>query len=522
MLHKAAGFFDFLRKHAAGGVAFLCAAFMLCVVPLYFQDAFFDINRCKVNLVQRVMPPLCALMAAALILRGCRPHDRASFAEVRMPMLAMLALLAACVTACAVNGFEPSMLDGSQGRYCGLFFMLCCGGAFYAIACSAMPGRLIAGLMLACASAVALLGLLNAMGMDPLGFYVGIKQGQQSTFLSTIGHFDFFGTYLLMMFGVAAGLFVFGRRRAARIPAGVCAGMIAMGMCASRTDSAIGGMHLVLLAIAALTGNSLMQMARAAGLWAVCFIALPVVRTLVASSPYHPHFSGLPAILSQMPVAGAFALVFAGLSLFFYGLEKRGARAPGRRRLARLAAVVFAAIVVLLLAALLWFSVVDAQTDLGEAESFLRFNDLWGSVRGFAWIRSMRAFGDYTLLEKLFGRGMETTLSTLEPYFDDPSMIARAGGVFNDPHCQPLQMLLTCGLFGMGAFLAFYAFMVRTLLRRAGEDPLLCGLFGSLAGYLIIMLINVTQPILLSTYFSICGLALARVRARNRKEAAEP
>lgn len=84
MLHKAAGFFDFLRKHAAGGVAFLCAAFMLCVVPLYFQDAFFDINRCKVNLVQRVMPPLCALMAAALILRGCRPHDRASFAEVRM------------------------------------------------------------------------------------------------------------------------------------------------------------------------------------------------------------------------------------------------------------------------------------------------------------------------------------------------------------------------------------------------------------------------------------------------------
>lgn len=31
------------------------------------------------------------------------------------------------------------------------------------------------------------------------------------------------------------------------------------------------------------------------------------------------------------------------------------------------------------------------------------------------------------------------------------------------------------------------------------------------------MLINVTQPILLSTYFSICGLALARVRAHQPK-----
>ena len=287
---------------------------------------------------------------------------------------------------------------------------------------------------------------------------------------------------------------------------------MALGMCAARTESALAGMHLVCFAVAATTGGSFFAMARAALLWAMCFAALPMAQLLLSVSPYNPVFSGLPAILCKTYAAHVLAVVFLVLSLLFFLLGRRFFPVPGRRRTARLALFVFTALAVLMLAAVLWFSVADTQADIGEAAAFLRFNDDWGSVRGFAYRRSLRAFADYSPMEKLFGRGMETTLSTLRPYFDDPAMIAKAGGVFNDPHCQLLQMLLTCGLFGMAAFLSFYAAMVRALVRHAGEDPLLVGLLGTLAGYLVVMLINVTQPILIATYFSLCGLALARIR----------
>lgn len=48
--------------------ALSCAALMLCVVPLYFDNAFFNINRCKVNLICMTMPWICA--AAAVFFFG--------------------------------------------------------------------------------------------------------------------------------------------------------------------------------------------------------------------------------------------------------------------------------------------------------------------------------------------------------------------------------------------------------------------------------------------------------------------
>ena len=108
---------------------------------------------------------------------------------------------------------------------------------------------------------------------------------------------------------------------------------------------------------------------------------------------------------------------------------------------------------------------------------------------------------------------MELTLRVLTPYFDDPTMLR--GGVFNDPHCQPLQMLLTCGVLGMTTFVLFYVSMLVTLLRHAGRDPLICGTFASVFAYSIVMLINVTQPILIATYFSVCALGLSGLRAQR-------
>ena len=51
-----------LRQYGVRGLpalaAFLCAVSMLVVLPLIFRDAFFDINRVKVDWVCAVVPVL--------------------------------------------------------------------------------------------------------------------------------------------------------------------------------------------------------------------------------------------------------------------------------------------------------------------------------------------------------------------------------------------------------------------------------------------------------------------------------
>ena len=193
--------------------------------------------------------------------------------------------------------------------------------------------------------------------------------------------------------------------------------------------------------------------------------------------------------------------------------------APGRRLSVAIVAVMLIAVITLI-GAILWFSCVDTESELGAAAALLRFNDDWGSRRGFVYVRSLRAYADYGIADKLFGRGVDLTRRILEPYNDNAKVLAQ--GTFNDAHCQPLQLLLTTGLLGALAFLAFYVLMLRTILHHAGEDALLTGVLASLAGYGMIMLLQVTQPILISTYLSLCALAISRIHHQKEGINLEP
>lgn len=497
-----------MKKRLPELISMACAAFMLCIFPLIFRNAFFDINRFKVEAVCRVVPVLALLMGASMLFACEKRTPRPG----RASCLLMLLFLASCVIACARTGFEPATLDGSEGRYCGLVFMLCCGAAFFIIGEGKNCARLLVPIVI-CAMAVALLGLVNAMGLDPLGFYTRIKKEQETVFLSTIGHFDFFGTYLVMLFPLAGSQFVFSEKRGMRAFGLSCAGVMALGAMASRTDSALIGLHLACFALLAVSGGSLMTMARALILWAMTCAALPAMCVLLGYSAFHPQISGLPKLLFDLHAGEMLCVLLLVLAAVCLWLARRGRKAPDRRKTAAALFAGFAFAALVLLGAMVFFTVVDTGADLGEAASFLRFDDSWGSLRGFAWIRSLRAFADASVAQKFFGAGMELTLRVLTPYFDDPSMLRT--GVFNDPHCQPLQMLLTCGLLGMAAFVLFYAAMLVTLLRCAGHDPLLCGAFASVFAYSVVMLINVTQPILIATYFSVCALGLSALRAQR-------
>ena len=424
--------------------SFCCAALMLCVIPLYFDDAFFNINRCKVSLIRTATPWLLALMAVSLCV------SRLSGGKKRLerpiaPDICMTAFLLACVIACARQGFNEDVTEAANGRNLGLWLMLCLCAAYYIVALGEIDGRLLAACMLLCAAICAGLGILNAAGIDPLGFYQNINRKLKITFFSTIGNADFFGTYLLMMFGMAAGVMLFSKKRAFRLSAAGCAVLLILGMLVSRTDSAAAGMLLVCLTMLVLSCGNWMRMGCAAILLAVCLALIPAAQAVLNKNPYHPQMDGLLSLLMKTHTVHVLPVILVVAAAVFIRLDRRGVRAPSRKAAGRVVLIAAAVILVGFICATFWFTAVKPEADLGELSAFLRFDDQWGNYRGFVYIRSLRAFADYPLSDKLFGQGLGRALAALTPYFDNPDAIAQAGGVFTDAHCQILQFLLTCG-----------------------------------------------------------------------------
>jgi len=513
-------FLDRLRSSGVYAASVCCALLMLCGVPLVFHDAFFDINRIKVYAVYAIAPFSVVVMILGAMIH---PNYRKAFRpdhSLRAPMAAMGAFVLACLLSYYANGFKNASLLGNQGRYCGLLFFLCCSIVFVIIALGAMSARRLIAAIQVTAAAIALLGVLNAIGIDPLGFYARIRAGQEKMFMSTIGHFDFFGTYLVLMLPLAGGVFVFSRSRADVLVSGLCAGLIALGAAASRTDSALAGVHLGCLALLALSGGSLRCMSRACVIWALSFLSMPVMDALFKIGTLKIAFSGPHALLCDHYIALAAGIVLFVCAGVLRALSKKHVRAPGQKKSVVIMAVMVASGLLLLLAAIAYFTLINPQAEIGKAADFLRFNDEWGSCRGFVYKRSLEEYGKYPIIQKIFGKGLDTTRLILEAYFDHP--IVERVGIFDDAHNQLIQLLITGGALCAASFAGLYIVMLLTLLRNAGRDPIVCGAAASVFAYSIVMMINVTQPILIATYFSVCALGLSRIshqaeRRRNAK-----
>lgn len=491
--------------------AVFCALILHVCLPLVFRNALFDINRVKVDLVIVTMPACAAVCALGFFL--CRSLPRFG-CEVKRLCLPPFVFGAAAVISSCRCGLDSAVLLGTEGRQCGLFFLLACMLGFMVVVSGGMKGDRIRALGSLVAAAVAVLGMLNAVGIDPLGFYTRMQKGQEHLFLSTIGNIDFFGCYLALMLPVAASGWIDGedgRVCCFYLLVSLC---IAGGIAASRSDTALLAVQAGMLALLVFSGGSYFSMAKTLILWSASFAAYPAMYPLLLNANFFVPLSGVFLAICETGAAWMLSGVFAALAAYCLYAHKAKKKAIGQRRLMLAACLLLALAFALLFASSVYYTVYAPEAELGGAASLLRFDDHWGTRRGFVYRRSLRAFADYSLLDRLFGKGVDCTRRILEPYFDDPAMLAH--GIFNDAHCQPLQYLLTTGLLGGGALMVFHVLLVFALFRLSKHDRVLCAYGAALCAYIPIALLSVSQPILIASYFAVSASAVSRIQYLTR------
>ena len=133
------------------------------------------------------------------------------------------------------------------------------------------------------------------------------------------------------MFGMAAGVMLFSKKRAFRLSAAGCAILLILGMLVSRTDSAAAGMLLVCLTMLVLSCGNWVRMGCAAILLAVCLALIPAAQAVLNKNPYHPQMDGLLSLLMKTHAVHVLPVVLVVAAAVFTWLGRRGVRALASR-----------------------------------------------------------------------------------------------------------------------------------------------------------------------------------------------
>ena len=158
------------------------------------------------------------------------------------------------------------------------------------------------------------------------------------------------------------------------------------------------------------------------------------------------------------------------------------------------------------------YSVVDTKTDIGALSQILRFDDRWGTHRGFMWINGVKDFLSEGLLYQLFGSGCDTFFYVFEPHFAELSSRFHNSST-NTIHCEYLNYLITQGWLGLLSYLGIILTCVFRALKNSKSNELSLIFVFPVIAYCAQAVVNIYQPI--TTPFLIIFIALCECLSRK-------
>lgn len=439
--------------------AYLAALFFL--LPLYMHNAYFDITEAKVGCF--------ALLSALYVLL-------LPFAELKCPaegeskpgVWSFMLYIAVSIAASLLFVGRAALLAAAN-RYQGVLILALYALSFLFCARHGSFGRVPRLAALSALAVVSLCALLQSFGFDPLGLWEGIRAADRGRYLSTIGNVNFLGAYFALLLPLCAGLYC-EKRVWGLLP------LFALSCCALLCGSdggVLGALAGLLFLYGLVSGER--ESHRAFGLLltimglSLCLYALALKRFGLLT------LSGVGSVLAAP--ATSLPLAALGLLLWFRGSALRRPWLP-------LLTLTAAAVLALLLCNCFPAKVPAAL------RSVLVFSRHWGSDRGAIWLHALALYRSFSPVQKLIGGGS----GCLAAY--DRAHRLFPDAIVDCAHNEYLQMLLTGGLLGLGAYLTTLVSALKTGAKK--QPALAAAVFGCAVQAAVNIAQCATTPLLLT------------------------
>ena len=499
------------------------------VFPLIYHDYYFDILETKYYTYVAIMLTMIGLSAILMGIFWVINKDNGSgkknknemekrklWKRLQLPDIAMLCFVAAAVVSTLQSEYLYESFWGNEGRYSGLFLILIYGAGYFIITRFLdakqwyLDAFLVAG-MLAC-----LFGITDYFQMDLLGFKEHIAMDSYNIFTSTFGNINTYTSFVALVMGTAATLFVAEKNQKRMIWYYICVVIAFFAIIMGNSDNAY-------LSLAALFGLlpfyafiDRKGVARYGIMLATFFTVIWCISGINAY--YDDAVAGVDSLFQIIAnfklLLPAVLLLWAAVAGIWWYLCKKGdgnAKASKYFRIGWLVLILICTAVIIFL--LIEVNVRGNAEKYAALSNYLLFNDLWGTHRGHVWRISMETFRDFPFMHQLFGFGPETFGIATWKYRQE--LIDAYNEIFDSAHNEYIQYLITIGIAGVTSYVFLIVSVIREVLKK-GENAsyIMAALFACLC-YWVQASVNVTPPIVTPLMWTMVMFAVAA--CKNRK-----
>jgi len=458
------------------------------------------------------------------------PKSRSVLADLSFTDYAALAFVLACAISTVLSDYiemaflgEVTVAGASHGRNNGLLLMLFYAAVYFTVTrCWKYKEYVFVGLAVT-SGVVSLLAVLNTFYVDPLNMFALFVHDEKvyNEFLSTIGNKNMFSSHLCVTLPAAVTMFVHSERKLFKAIYLCAAALGGMAFVACDSDSAVLGLGVFAAVFLIVYVRRPQRLKQFLLMLTVMLGSVKLLGLIAAAGTQHKKLEAIPSKIMHADAAYVVLAVLAVLTALLYLLDYK---APGKL-LPRAVPVVLGSLLGLAvlggLGTVVYFSVIDTKTDLGELDRTLRFSDSWGTHRGFMWNKAMEEFGKLSFIKKLFGTGPETFYYIFSPHFAE--LYDRFGdGSTDAAHNEYINYLLNIGIVGLAAYLTFAGSALVRAFKAARRYPLTLVFASAVVAYMAQAVVNIALPIATPLFFLFLALceAGARTASREKEEAA--
>lgn len=500
-----------------GNVSIAFVTLMVSFFPVYVSDKYYYIRHDKLYTFYVLASFLVICLGGVFITHYNSQKKETKIIEKPKNKLSVtdygiITFLFVSIISTIFSQYKEESFTGSLGRNNGLLLTIAYCVVYFIISRTYKENKIVPMAMALTSSVVSFIGILQQFYWDPLDMYSGLSSNQYTKFLSTIGNRNIFSAYLTIVMPLCMVLFIFAEYKYEKITYAVSTVITFGGIVCCNSDSSILGTIAVFVFCYLFFIRNLKYFSKLLFITSLMAIGCKLIRIFsYIMDDYSMKFSSIQKYLVYGNTYFIIGITL-GLSILLYILSKKNPQQQIPKTVVILFLVTLIVTFALAIFTFCYFTFIDTETKLSGFMTYFRFNDSWGTHRGFMWIRSIYIFINASIFQKIFGTGCDTFGQVMTNLGYNNELMTFKNETTNAAHNVYLNYLVTLGLAGVCSYITFIVSAVIRGIKKGFSNKYCIIFVASIISYSVQSIVNIDQPITTPLFIVVVALLKNQIR----------
>lgn len=431
-----------------------------------------------------------------------------------IPDLAVIAFWTCAVISTFGSEYLYESFWGNEGRYSGLFLLTIFFVSYFCITRHWKYRRWYLDAFLFVGVLACLFGITDYFCMDILGFKKNLAHQSYAIFTSTFGNINTYTSYVALVLGSAATLFVLEKEKIRAVLYYVVTIIAFFAMIMGTSDNAYLSMAILFALLPLFVFRKSVMIWRYGVLVTTLFSVIQCIDwiNLYYTGPV-VGIEGLFSVISKLPFLFPLVIVlWTVIILGYVFIIKKNADQKEKSRYFLGAWILILALALVMVTILLYdVNIKGNVSRYGGLGHYLLFDDSWGTNRGYVWRIAIEDFMKFPLFQKIFGHGPDTF--KIVTYANNYAEMTRLYNVtYDNAHNEYIQYLVTNGIAGMVSYIVLIGSSIVYMFRSKVNRQASLALAFAVVCFAAQAVVNINPPIVSPIMWTLLmmGVAISR------------